>query len=177
MHAFGLHGAYPWFETVGPSLSELVRAVPDLVRGHRVVVTAIDSGPFRPTDDELNAGWSVAGDLARSPLVVDPKQLPAEGFDEWYVDTHWPLPFVPLVFINFGGFSLGAPRDVAAGDSTWDRKAAEAARDQIAEQQRQFWQQLARLAPRTYLGDGDRLICATRDVSLFERAAAWVRSV
>jgi hypothetical protein len=50
---------------------------------HRVVVAAIDSGPFRATDDELNAGWSVAGDLARSPLLVDPVQLPVEGFDEW----------------------------------------------------------------------------------------------
>ena len=175
--AFGYHGTYSWLEAHGPSLSELVGAVPDLVRGHRVVVTAIDSGPFQPTDDELKAGWSLAGNLARSPLMDDPAELPTEGFDEWYVDIQWPVAFVPLVFVNFGDFSLVVPGDVVSNlYPTWDRKAAEAARDQILERQGQFWQQLAGLAPRTYLGQGDRLICVTRDASVFRQAATWVRS-
>lgn len=142
-----------------------------------MVVTAIDSGPFRPTDDELNAGWSVAGHLARSPLVNDPAELPTDGFDEWYVDLKWPVAFVPVVFINFGCFSLADPSAVASNlDPTWDRAAAEAARDQILERQAQFWEQLARLSPVTYLGEGDRLVCVTRNESVFRAAAAWVRA-
>lgn len=109
--------------------------------------------------------------------MTNPEQLPTDGFDEWYVDTRWPVEFTPLVFINFGDFSLAEPCDsVANGEPTWDRAAAGAARDQILERQAQFWEQLARLAPLTYLGDGDRLVCVTRDASLFRLATEWVRA-
>ena len=56
-------------------------------------------------------------------------------------------------FINYGGFSLALP--------------------DFSELQKGFWRQLERLAPQSFLAEGDNLICVTKDGDLFDQLSEW----
>jgi hypothetical protein len=174
---FGQNEDYFWVEAPYLGLYDLVSAIPELVHGKRIAITSFDSGPFRPSSKEVAAGWQAQGSVAFSPVIRDVEQLPTGEYDEWYVGATWPAGFEPHVFINYGGFSLRDPAHLVEKlRPTWDRMASEFARDRILEQQAQFWTQLGRLSPISYLAEGDLLVCVTRDERLFERCKQWFHS-
>ena len=53
--------------------------------GKYLAVTSLDSGPVFLSEKEKIAGWQSRNDIAYSPQVQLPDQLPHGGFDEWYV--------------------------------------------------------------------------------------------
>jgi hypothetical protein len=113
----GKHGQFLWLErsidarAVDRPLIRLTKHCPDVLLGKRVVVTALDSGPFRPNEVQLNAGWKRDGRFAISPRISDAGDVPFCGcFDEWYVfDDAVPVTLDIQVFVNMGTFSLGEP--------------------------------------------------------------------
>ena len=144
-----------WSDGTDGDLKNLVLSCPELVLGRRVAIASCDSGPYRPTNEELAAGWSSTGGLAVSPIVKGVSQLPMPGYDEWYVyDT--PIRFEPHAnFVNRLGFSA-----LNIDDEYTDA----------------FWRQVVKLASLHVLGSGTPgLFLATRDHALFETALHAVK--
>jgi hypothetical protein len=144
-----------WSDGTDGDLKNLVLSCPELVLGRHVAIASCDSGPYRPTNDELAAGWWSTGGLAVSPIVEAVSRLPMPGFDEWYVyDTR--VRFEPHAnFVNRLGFSA----------FNIDDEYTDA-----------FWRQVVTLAPLHVLGSGTSgLFLATRDHALFDAALRAVK--
>jgi hypothetical protein len=153
----GTRGAYQWIVWESQFLSDLAAAVPDIVRGKYVAITAFDSGRFLPTREMTGQGWSYHLGVAYSPPVEHRIDLPYDQYDEWYVFRSPARIGYPEVFVNYGGFRL-------------DRPEAEVERRAMAER---FWRQLETLQPESYLAEGDFLIFVTRNPVLFGEVLVW----
>jgi hypothetical protein len=141
-----------WADGFDPSLNDLLPHVPEAVVDRRVLIASFDSGQFEPTQGELDNGWSVHGGQAVSPLVQAASDVPAVGFDEWYVyDGDVPNEH-HKAFVNRLGFSPLDPTCVEADA---------------------FWEQVKRLQPLHVLGAGTpTMFLVTRDEQTYARAAA-----
>jgi hypothetical protein len=153
----GNRGAYHWIVWNSQFLGDLVSAVPQIVLGKHVVITSFDSGPFVPSEKETKRGWALKSGIAYSPEVLRANDLPHGEFDEWYVFPSRKEIDSPEVFVNYSGFRL---RYYAADVETHG----------LLER---FWEQLKRLHPESYVADGEALVLATREKSLYEDALAW----
>ena len=148
----GTRSNYYWVEWQGKFLDALLSAFPQIVMGKYLVNTSFDSSTLNLSPEDGGEGWSQHGQLAVSPRMTD-GWLPHAQYDEWYVFTS-PTTFDEYeVFVNYLGFSLRAPV--------------------FEEFQERFWWQLDRLAPESFLADGDHLICVTRDLNLFQQLLQW----
>jgi hypothetical protein len=65
----GAHGPYQWLEA-DCELREFLSLCPDAIVGSHIAVTAVDSGSFSPSDEDLSAGWSASGGIAYSPAAT-----------------------------------------------------------------------------------------------------------
>lgn len=140
-----------WASAWDPSLTDLLRIAPELVLGKRVAITSCDSGPFQPSADELTAGWSVEGTVAISREITQPADLPAPGFDEWYVFDVVPSVISTRNHVNRHNFSVVDECDTAES----------------------FWEQIRKTQPLHVLGAGTpHMFFATRDRDSFERVKA-----
>ena len=136
--------SYDW----DPSLFDLLERMPELVLGRHVVIASCDSGPFQPTEAELEAGWEVVDGFAVSPKITVPSDLPTPGFDEWYVYEERPMPRSYHSSVNHFGFAP-LPTDKAT----------------------EFWAQLETALPLHVMGAGTpTMFLATRDKNAFDRA-------
>jgi hypothetical protein len=162
----GRHGNYYWLVSADGNLCDLVLAMPQLVVGKRVVVTAFDSGPLQLTSGELQAGWQQVGPIAVSPRIADASALPCDNYDEWYAfedgvpDFEATEPFVSCL-----GFSAVPPAE-SGWDETWDHVA----RQQLEALQDRFWVTLERLNPAAYFACGELLTLVTKSEPARDRA-------
>ena len=175
----GQDGDYQWitFPHHRGTLGQLLRSVPGLVIGKVIAITALDSGPATPSEDERGLGWSRIGTILWTAPITNPCQLPIAGYDEWYIfETESDLTAVE-VFVNYGGWTLqklADPRDELKANPTWDRVAAEAGMRQDSDLKGRFWNQLKKHRPLSLVADGDWFNLVTRDPSLFEEVQKWV---
>jgi hypothetical protein len=160
----GRNGDYYWLETTEHDIDSMLRLCPEAVLDFYFAVTSIDSGILHLDEEQKSEGWESRNEIAYSPKIVSVKELPHEGFDEWYVfesptelgklfrGNVFDGPAEPghiKVFANFLGFSLHDP----------DQGALAAL----------LWQQLEWARPFSYIADTDsRLICILRDEKMFE---------
>lgn len=166
----GTHGAYEWLE-VDHDLGEFVSLCPSAIVGKYLAITAVDSGPFEPSEQDLANGWSANSGIAYSPRMESTAMLPPNcccreccGYDEWYVFERQP-PSLGAVchanvftseigsgnvfqFINFIGFRFSDTQMKGIGDL--------------------FWRQIDWVQPESYLADGeDCLLFATYNSQLY----------
>jgi hypothetical protein len=140
--------AMQWSEDECHSLADLIRLSPELVCGKRVAITSCDSGPYRPSLVEVNAGWSLVGSTGISKEIENPTELPTLGFDEWYVFDAIPHVVPMHSHVNYYNFSL-----LDECDAT-----------------RSFWKQIRETSPLHVLGDGaPNSFVVTRDRTIFNR--------
>ncbi len=105
-----------------------------------------DDAWFVPRSD----GWSVQGSQAVSPLVPSASDLPAVGFDEWYVYEGDVPREHHKAFVNRLGFSPLDPACIEADE---------------------FWEQVERFQPLHVLGAGTpTMFLVTRDKQTYARA-------
>lgn len=169
----GTHGPYKWLET-DHDLHEFLSLCFGSIVGRYVAITAVDSGPFSPSEKDRASGWTDNGGIAYSPRLESIAMLPPDcccreccGFDEWYIFGTKPIPLgsicqanvfeTPIAppnvfqFVNFGGFQLSNPQMKAITDL--------------------FWTQMAWVRPDAYLGDGERcLVFVSSDDERFDSA-------
>lgn len=137
-----------WSDAWDPSLTDLLQVAPELVVGKQVAITSCDSGPYLPSEAELKSGWSRCETTAISRDVVQVTELPAPGFDEWYVYDSAPLICPQRNHVNRYGFSV------------FDEGV-------ITES---FWDQIRQVAPLHILGAGTpNMFFLTRDRQIFDR--------
>ena len=140
--------AIQWSADWDPSLTDLLRLVPEIVCGKRVAITSCDSGPYRPSAAEISAGWSFNGTTGISKVIVHYEELPTPGFDEWYVFDSPPLLIPTRNHVNRYNFSVIDECDATAS----------------------FWEQIRLTQPLHVLGAGTpNMFFVTRDQSSFDR--------
>ncbi len=173
----GSHGDYQWLTMAECDISTLLRQCPDVVLGKHLAVTSIDGTTLQLTDEEKRNGWSTTENVrvfrstswsspeyrddwkvAYSPRLSSIHGLPHEthvsdhGYHEWYVFEQPVAPGEMEVFVNWVGFRLYDPQFKWCAD--------------------RFWEQMARLAPESYIAEGTVLSFATRNKGLFTSVLA-----
>ena len=137
----GAHGDYQWLE-VEHELPEFLNLYLQAILGRHVVITAVDSGSFVPSEADRANGWTDNGGLAYSPRIQSKNDVAQNsygreccGFDEWYIFDVPPGPLGVLchdnvfttelrpgtmfAFINLLGFALANPEMKAVADLFW----------------------------------------------------------
>ncbi len=156
----GKQGGHHWL--VSPSQ---VWPLTDLVlrfhHGLHLCVTAFDSGPIRPSEDEIAQGWTMQGNVMVSPPLNSTLSIPRDQYDEWYILARPAFAGAEIeVFVNCGGFTLVAPEETyKTFDPTWMRQGL----DWLTPIQERFWSQLERLNPETYVAVGDNDVVVSRN--------------
>jgi hypothetical protein len=173
----GSRAEYQWLSMAECDISKLLRLCLDVVLGKYLAVTSIDGTTLQLTDQEKSNGWSTPEDakvfrgtswsspeyrdewkVAYSSRLTSIHGLPNEthescaGFNEWYTFDQPMAAGEMEVFVNWMGFRLYDPQYKWA-----------AAR---------FWEQMTRLAPESYIGDGTVFTFVTRSAALFAGALA-----
>jgi len=81
----GTNGKYWWLVTED-SLSDILRAYPEVVMGKYLAITSFDSGSLYLSDEEKAAGLESRIEIAYSPRIASVSGLPHDdSYDEWYV--------------------------------------------------------------------------------------------
>lgn len=143
---------------------DLLELCPEIALGKYVAVTSIDSGQLVPTDKEKAAGWQSRAKIAYSPKIENARDLPHDGWDEWYIfNTPTDLGTSHLeenifevpqeeghlsVLVNYG-FALHPP------------ERADLALTRL------FWAQIMRIRPESYVADNDYLTFVGINHALF----------
>ena len=146
----GTHGEYKWAEWTNGFLRDLLEPFPQLVLGKFLVNTSFDSGSLTLSTEESEQGWQKHDTFTLIPPLSNLGQFPSNQFDEWYIFSSAPRIDECKVFVNNSGFSLHNPDAQSLQD--------------------EFWSQLLRFNPETYLAEGDYLIWVTKNETLFEQA-------
>jgi len=140
-----------WRDDSHRSFVELLELAPELVCGKRVAITSCDSGPYAPSSDEVDAGWTRVGSTAISAEIDGPLELPAVGFDEWYIFDEVPHVVPTRSHVNQFDFSLLDESDATES----------------------FWEQIGETHPLHVLGDGaQNVFFVTRDRTTYDRVGS-----
>jgi hypothetical protein len=172
----GSHGKHQWLTMAECDISTLLSLCAGVVLGKYLAVTRIDGGTLRLTDQEKSEGWWTADEakvfqatswgppeyrddwrVSYSPRLNSVHGLPDETrerccFNEWYVFEQPVNPGEIEAFVNWLGFRLHDPQYQWCADRLWD--------------------QMARLAPESYIAEGSAFTFATRNQALFASVLA-----
>lgn len=157
---YGEEGEYFWADHLDAAC-HVLDEYPEVVVGHRVVIAAFDSGPFRASAEELRMGWEQRGDVAVTTAIRSSGDVPVsgEGDELWVFGKDETVPsFVDWEHLGgYFGITLAEPelRDLQAPseDETWLREHRAKLRNKVREG-------LKKYRPLTFLRDD---LIATRD--------------
>lgn len=158
---------------------EMIRELSALTRenhsGQRLCITAFDSGPIRPGPQEVRIGWTVIGDVMVSPPLSPQVEIPVGEYDEWYLFPELPSALeLPDPYVNYLGFNLADPYAPAASqDPTWDRTNY----DWLTPLQTQFWSDMKRVNPSSYISSGDADIVVSRNPAFAKCVLEAIREI
>lgn len=156
----GEQNGYYWLVSL-ESIPSLIEAMLQLHHGLRLCITSFDSGIIRPSDTELDIGWTMRGNVMVSPPLSATLEIPHDQYDEWYIlDSPSFADDEFEVFVNYGGFTLVPPDEAyTTFDPTWEKTGL----DYLAPIQARFWSQLTNIQPDTYIAMGDLDVVASRN--------------
>ncbi len=165
----GTNDGYHWLVT-SLDFPELPQIAVRHHLGLHLCITAYDSGPLRPSDDEVALGWFLQGEVMVSPPLTASLDIPCEQYDEWYILREPAFEGRSIeVFVKYVGFTLVPPETLANGrDPTWERNAF----DFLEPIQERFWSQLRTLGAETYVATGDNTVVVSRSRDFVDRLRA-----
>jgi hypothetical protein len=166
----GTHGAYEWLE-IDHDLGEFMSLCPSAIVGKYLAITAVDSGSFAPSEQDLADGWNANGGVAYSPPIESIAILPSNcccrgccGYDEWYVFERQPPSLGSVCHANVFTSEIGCG-NVFQFINFMGLRFSDAQMKAISDL---FWRQIDWIQPESYVGDGeDCLLFATRNSQLF----------
>jgi hypothetical protein len=146
-------------------LTDLVERCPEVLLGRYLVVTSTDSGDPKSWAESL-PGWTCRGRAAYSPVLETTDRIKIDGFDESYTFTA-PADVGEVMVEGNPWMPPAFDRTIAWVNHYFAVDTPEDSRDA------QFWAQLDRLQPESYISDGSECLSfATRNFLLFERVRA-----
>jgi len=170
----GQVGEYRWLEGKGRQFETVLHRCPQVFVGKCVAISSFDSGPLRPTPEELKRGFRISGELAILACVDQVSDLPWDNYDEWYVFPTDTNPEIREIFVNAPMTLRSAASQlkdyIATSCPQADIVGAKHYFDELTEDQRWFWHEIDRVHPESYIGNGDHLIFLSRNRELFEAA-------
>lgn len=103
-------GNYFWFEcsTEQCDIGVIVENLPELFLGKNLIIVSFDSGPFVPTEEEINRGWKFINDIAYFDAI---NQYELNGpiydqYDQWLVMNEVTRIEKMDVYVNYSPFSI-----------------------------------------------------------------------
>lgn len=160
MLTVGSQDIYHWLVT--DEELDLVRLCPEIALGKYVAITSIDSSPLVPTDNETAAGWQSRGNVAYSPKIQKPEDLPRAGWDEWYIFEH----STDLGISHIAENTFEVPQQ-QGHVSVFVNYCFAPHLLEMSDLAALFWQQLERIRPESYVAENDYLTFATMNTALF----------
>lgn len=175
----GKNGKWMWLTSKATGLRDVVERCPQFVIDKFVLVTSLDSGSLLLDESRLQSGWTYMGkeaqsadsaidadarDFTLSPRVKNTSILPTEWYDEWYVFPSPPQIGSLEVFVNDPDFCL----------TIGHIGLHEVVPYKFEEQ---FWMQIERVNPFSFISDNGVLSFATSDGSLYEQVVIAVQDV
>lgn len=157
---YGEEGEYFWADHLDAA-ARVLRDYPEVALGHRVVITAFDSGAFKASPSELSQGWVQYGDAAVTAVIRCSEDVPVsgEGDELWVFNKDDAVPsFSDWEHLGgYFGITLTKPelRDLEAPSKDEQRLRAHRAKLQNAVRAG-----LEKYRPLTFLRDD---LIATRD--------------
>jgi hypothetical protein len=173
----GTHAGYHWLTSDRHTISDIVKLCPDAIIGRYLAVTSTDSG--EPRWAERLAGWSCRGSGGYSPriesldgIVYQRGGPDSAGFDEWWTfesphdlgevirdENPWDEEVMArpgrfLAFVNFYFYPDERHRETE--HSLWP----------------EFWGQIVKHQPESYISDGEVVTFVTKNPGLFEAVRA-----
>lgn len=168
----GAYGKWSWLvaREMIPDLSTLTTS---FHVGQRLCITAFDSGLIIPSPEERRLGWTLIGDCMVSPQLSADTYIPCDEHDEWYVFPTAPTSIDATErYVNYLGFNLADAQALAdSQDPTWDRTNY----DWLIPLQQQFWSDIERLDPSTYVSSSEADIVVTCQLDFFQHVLAAAR--
>lgn len=170
----GSHDGWQWIV-----VREMIRDLPILVAqchiGNRLCIAAFDSGPISPSPEEYSIGWTLKGDVMISPPIVAETDIPCAEHDEWYIFPEVPHDMeISQRYVNYFGFTLADAFELASSqDPTRDRTNY----DWLVTLQLDFWRNLKRLNPISYVSSGDYDIIVTKNPRFAETVLSAAKAM
>jgi len=170
MLTVGTKGIYDWLVT--DKDFDLLQLCPAVVLGKYVAVTSFDSGHLVPSETEVAEGWQSRTNIAYSPQIQKPLDLPRAGWDEWYIfenptdlgtsHIHENIFELPQreqhvsVFVNYN-FALHQP--------------------EMKELAILFWKQIEWIRPESYVADNNFLNFVSLNKTVFANVRDAVKAL
>jgi hypothetical protein len=174
----GSYGEYKWIVTLNFNFNDLLKKCPNVLLSKYLVITSFDSGPLIPNQEEIENGWTIYENTMCSPVLDSLENLPYDNYDEWYVFKK-PNEFVNTkTFVNYSGFTLRNPSYLLENaDITWDKKAILEDIEIIENLHQEFWNQIQKLSPESYIANGDNFIYVTNNNLLYNMVKTLVQEM
>ncbi len=155
----GKEGNYFWLQVLDLANGHIVEHVPETLNGKQLVITSYDSGQLVLSEEEIQLGFKNFGNVTILPVGIQLENIPEGSGDEWYIfDVEIPPEIQSAhVFVNYLGFHF-------------DKS------DKVKDLQNQFWSQMEKLKPESYLGDTHILLFATSNEYLFKKVLNCLRN-
>jgi hypothetical protein len=151
-------------------ISELPLLIAECHPSQHLFITAFDSGPIFPSEEEQRLGWTMFGETMVSPPLSAALEIPAAEHDEWYVFPDPRIRIMPdEIFVNYSGFTLVDAKKIELAD--------ESRRRWLLDAQSRFWASLDRLQPSSYVSSGNIDIIVTRNQRFLDRVIASARTI
>lgn len=164
----GVHGDYRWLETAAHEIYDVLQVCPAVAANKNIVITAFDSGPLQPTQEEMQRGWQVHGRSVHIPVGDSVSAIPFEIFDEWYIFAAEAPQRDYRDFVKYDWFTLGPAQTLyTRSGNAFD----------LRRMQKWFWQEIELAAPEAYLACGNRLRFVTRNPENFSRVLRGLSSL
>ncbi len=131
-----------------------------------LAITSFDSGPLKPSKEEIELGWRDRDKIMYSPCLSKSIDIPHDQYDEWYVASTLVLESDALeVFVNYGGFSLVPPEEsYKEFDPSWEKNSL----DFLKPIQSRFWYQIEKICPETFVAIGDNDVVVSKNKQFIE---------
>jgi len=157
-----------WIQDSGLRLTDVVSKFPELFTDKFVAITSFDSGSLEPSEIELSWGWYSKRGVFYTPGIQNPRTLPHDTHDEWYIFDS-PKEFCPpRRFVNYGNFMLRDPDyQLENVDPTWDKVGIRTQIEFQRAMQDEFWAFISEINPRAFIMDGELFAFGSRHESDF----------
>ncbi len=166
---------YKWIQVDKVQLSDLLKYCADIFIGKSLAISAFDSGPIKPNEEEKRNGWYERNQILYIPRILNLNSIPHAGYDEWYVFNHPQEVDIYDKYVNYN-FSLRDPNFLLEeADNTWDKISIKEEIERRTSFNLNFWSDILKNCPDIYIAQHYCLIYVTRHTEAFNKVISTIK--